>query len=219
MDIDAMTETVRILRDRQEIYDCIMRYARGVDRLDRELLLSVYHPDAVDDHGMFVGGPEQFADWALGMHASMHVSQQHCILNHTCDLDGDVAHTETYYMFIGMNREGPPFAASGGRYVDRFERRDGRWAIAARVCVRDWAPLDRTPDMGDPESLTAVAASLSDTARAVLAAATVSRRDREDVSYARPLQIAEDRLPGRDRAGRNDTSSSGDDVQERSARR
>ena len=27
---------------------------------------------------------------------------------------------------------------SGGRYVDRLERRDGRWAIVDRVCVVEW---------------------------------------------------------------------------------
>jgi hypothetical protein len=32
-----------------------MRYSRGIDRLDRDMLLSAYHPDAIDDHGMFVG--------------------------------------------------------------------------------------------------------------------------------------------------------------------
>ena len=26
----------------------------------------------------------------------------------------------------------------GLRYVDRFERRDGRWLIAKRVCAFDW---------------------------------------------------------------------------------
>jgi hypothetical protein len=40
-----------------------VRCCRGVDRMDRELLLSAYHSDAVDDHGMFVGGPEAFADY------------------------------------------------------------------------------------------------------------------------------------------------------------
>ena len=86
MNFEELSRTVRALQDRQDIYDCIMRYSRGVDRLDRDLLLSVYHPDAVDDHGMFVGGPEQFADWALAMHQSTHLSQQHCIFNHSCDL-------------------------------------------------------------------------------------------------------------------------------------
>ena len=197
MDLEELATAVRALQDRQEIHNCIIRYSRGVDRLDRELLLSVYHPDAIDDHGMFVGGPEEFADWALAMHASTHLSQQHCILNHSCDLDGDVAHTETYYMFLAMNRVGPPFVVSGGRYLDRFERRDGRWAIAARICVRDWAPVAQTPDMADPSTLTAIAATLSDEVRTFMLGSGLPRRDRTDHSYDRPLQVPAQRFPGR----------------------
>ena len=32
------------LLDRQDILDCVHRYCRAVDRFDREMLLSVYHP-------------------------------------------------------------------------------------------------------------------------------------------------------------------------------
>jgi hypothetical protein len=31
----------------------------------------------------------------------------------------------------------------GGRYVDRMEHRDGRWAIADRVCIREWDAKER----------------------------------------------------------------------------
>jgi hypothetical protein len=55
-----------------------------------------------------------------------------------------------------MNRHGTPLSMGGGRYLDRFEKRDGRWAIAARVCVRDWAPLAAPPDVLDQAALTAV---------------------------------------------------------------
>jgi ketosteroid isomerase-like protein len=195
MDLEELSAAVRELQDRQAIHDCILRYSRGVDRLDRELLLSVYHPDAVDDHGMFVGGPEEFADWALDMHRSTHLSQQHCIFNHSCDLDGDVAHTETYYMFVGMNRTGAPFVVSGGRYVDRFERRAGRWAIAARVCIRDWAPVDQTPDMSDPSTLTAIRSTLSPDVVAFMSGSGLPRRDRTDPSYDRPLRISRNPWP------------------------
>ena len=62
MDAEAAA-LAREMKDRQEIYDCIMRYCRGIDRLDREVLLSAYHPDAIDDHGStYVGGVEGFAD-------------------------------------------------------------------------------------------------------------------------------------------------------------
>jgi hypothetical protein len=186
--MDDLERMVRELKDRQDILDCLMRYSRGVDRLDRELLRSAYHPDAVDDHGMFAGGRDAFVDWVIDMHSSTHLAQQHCLFNHTCELDGDVAHAETYYMFVGMNRTGPPLAMSGGRYVDRFERRDGMWAIADRMCIRDWAPLPTQPDPADPSTMTAIRDVLPPAVREFMASGPLSTRDRSDPSYARPLR-------------------------------
>jgi len=136
---------LRELKDRQEIYDCIMRYCRGIDRLDRDMLLSAYHPGALDDHGDYVGPVEGFADHVFKLHYGMQLYTQHHITNHRCEIDGDTAHTESYYLFRCLNREKPFYNFSSGRYIDRFERRSGKWAIAARVClveVRDeiWGP-------------------------------------------------------------------------------
>ena len=69
--------TVRQLADRQAIHDVVVRYCRAVDRMDRELLLTCYHPDAIDHHGIFVGSPEAFADWAFALHASLQSAHQH----------------------------------------------------------------------------------------------------------------------------------------------
>jgi hypothetical protein len=69
--MDDLERTVGELKDRQDILDCLMRYSRGVDRLDRELLRSAYHPDAVDDHGMFAGGRDAFVDWVVDMQPSV----------------------------------------------------------------------------------------------------------------------------------------------------
>lgn len=176
------------LQDRQAIDDCLMTYSRAIDRHDRELLLSVYHEDAIDDHGMFVGSPEEFADWALGMHDSVHLSHQHCIFNRTVDLDGDVAHVESYYMFVGLNQAGKPLAMSGGRYIDRFEKRADRWAIAARVCVRDWAPLEQVPE-GELDQSKLTVAPLDDRTRELMRAGFQVTQSREDPSYLRPLRI------------------------------
>jgi hypothetical protein len=188
MSPDELERAVVELQDRQAIQDVLMTYSRGIDRLDRELLMSVYHDDAIDDHGVFVGSPEEFADWAIAMHTATHLSHQHCVLNYTCDLDGDVAHTETYYMFVGINRRGPAFAMSGGRYLDRLEKRDGRWAIAARVCVRDWAPLTEAPAELDQSALTVVK-GLDERVRRLLRTGTQPARDRSDASYDRPLTV------------------------------
>lgn len=194
MSSPEIEQAVTELLDRQAILDCLMRYSRGVDRLDRGLILSAYHPDAIDDHGMFVGNREEFAAWVIGMHGDTHISHQHCLFNHSCELRGTVAHTETYYMFAGMNRTGPPLVVSGGRYIDRFEKREGNWAIADRLCIRDWAPVTETPDSEDPSTLTAIRSALPPAILEFMRTGPLSRRDRQDPSYQRPLAVDQDRV-------------------------
>jgi hypothetical protein len=190
--VDQVT-LVQQLWDRQQIRECLDRYPRAIDRLDREMLLSVYHEDAIDDHGTFFGGPEEFADYVIPMHRSRHLSHQHCLFNHTCDLNGDVAHTETYFMFVCMNREGPITSMNGGRYLDRLEKRDGVWKIAYRLCVRDWGMIDERPDPDDLTAFNARRASLPPALRDFMNAGPPPRRDESDPTYARPLIP----LPGR----------------------
>lgn len=175
---DIDTKALRELLDRQAILDCIHRYTRGVDRFDRELILSAYHPDAVDDHGLFVGVAADFVDWAFSFHAEHHVCHHHIVTNHTCDLAGDTAHTETYWLFAANNKQGPPVSLSGGRYIDRFEKRDGRWAIAARVCLIEWGGALNEIKSEWPPKL-----------KQTIANAPVGARDRSDISYQRPLRI------------------------------
>jgi hypothetical protein len=128
------------LLDRQDIFDCLVRFSRGMDRFDRELFLSAFHSDAVIAAGPFVGGPVELYDWASSLHEQGQVATHHNLLNHSCDIDGDVAHTETYYLFIGRNRDDTNWIA-GGRYIDRLERRDGTWKIALRTNAIEWSGL------------------------------------------------------------------------------
>lgn len=173
---EDMAMALRHLQDREAIRDVLVRYCRAVDRLDRELLLTCYHPDAIDDHGIFLGSPEEFADWALHLHDEYQTATHHVITNHSCEVDGDTAHTETYYMFAGMNRQGNPLTVCGGRYIDRFERRNGKWAIADRMSLLEWQGVPGeiffSREKVDPEDHS-----------------HESRRDRSDPSYHRPLKI------------------------------
>ncbi|MDO7836315.1 nuclear transport factor 2 family protein [Sphingobium sp. HBC34] len=164
---------IKQAKDRQEIQDCLLRYTRGVDRHDKALMQSAYHPDAWDEHGVADGDPEAFCSWAIGWHGEFQHRHQHVINNHTVELDGDTAHSETYYLFFGENREGPPTLAFG-RYIDRFEKRDGKWAIAHRVCVNEYAGAFNAVDV--PAEY-----------RAQMKATGPDTRDRNDVSYVRPL--------------------------------
>ena len=43
------------LLDKQEIEEVVLRYCRGIDRRDFDLVRSCYHPDARDRHGSFDG--------------------------------------------------------------------------------------------------------------------------------------------------------------------
>jgi hypothetical protein len=164
---------VEQLLDRQDILDCLVRFSRGIDRFDRELFLSAFHPDAVIDAGEFVGGPESLFDWASDLHERGQSSTHHNLLNHSCEIDGDVAHAETYYLFTGRNRDETNWVA-GGRYLDRLERRGGTWKIALRCNAVEWSgTIPATPLPF--ESVPGVHLN------------GVPSRSREDPSYRRPL--------------------------------
>jgi len=170
-----MEKRLRELIDRQEIIDAMHRYTRGLDRADRELALSAYHPDAIDDHGPVVLQAAEFVDWALAMHAEQHLSHTHQISNIVIEIDGDTAHCESYFSVFCENKVKPSMVTSG-RYVDRFERRSGNWAIAARValaeCIYQVADFEFAP--GFVESVRSNGPA---------------ERSVHDVSYQRPLQV------------------------------
>jgi 3-phenylpropionate/cinnamic acid dioxygenase small subunit len=154
------------LLSKQEIIDCLHRHARGIDRLDKELFLSAYHRDAREWHGSFVGSPEELAVWLWSRH-DQRVAAQHYVMNHTFDFAGDVAHVETYFISPSRRQDHDEVTVVGGRYIDRFERREREWRIALRILVREWgASLPEEP-----------------TERA----SNIGLRSASDVSYRRPL--------------------------------
>jgi hypothetical protein len=166
-------ERLEILLHRQEILDCLTRFSRGMDRFDRELFLSAFHADATIAAGDFVGGPADLYAWASAMHEQGQIATNHNLLNHTCDIAGDTAHTETYYLFVGRNRDNTNWIA-GGRYLDRLEHREGGWRIALRTNMIEWSGL--VPTMPIP---------YADVPDIHLNGAP--SRSRDDPSYQRPL--------------------------------
>ena len=139
--------TVEELLAKQEITDLVGLYMRGLDRLDKPLLRSVFHDDATTDYGFFQGGPDAFVDMAYNA-LQDHLANHHMIGQVNIDVEDEVAFGEVYFQafhrIVTDGEERDLFIS--GRYVDRYEKRDGSWKIAFRSEVNDWARNDPATD-------------------------------------------------------------------------
>jgi hypothetical protein len=160
--MDAEAIRLRGCCDRQEIEQKIRLYCRAIDRMDEELLRSLYHADGVDLHGSFEGNAHEFARFILGEIARLTSYGFHSVTQSIIDVDGDIAAAESIYIayhripggwdpistWFGETYARAAQAAGtldrehesscGGRYLDRFERRDGAWKIARRRITNEW---------------------------------------------------------------------------------
>lgn len=185
MDAERLARMEQLL-DRQDILDCLTRMSRGSDRFDQALFLSAFHEDAIIAAGPFVGSPVELFDWSSEIQEQAHTATFHILLNHSCDLDGHTAHTETYYLYVACNRDETNLFA-GGRYIDRFERRGEQWKLLVRNNAIEWSSV--LPAMANP--LAAVPDILAN---------GVAARGKDDISYRRPLFNLRERFvpPGTD---------------------
>src|SRR5271163_4330590 len=86
---------VEALADKQAIYEVVLHYCRGIDRLDMDMVRSCYHPGGVDHHTGFEGERDDYVAW-VGTGLRRLKSTQHTVANHLVELDGDRARSETY---------------------------------------------------------------------------------------------------------------------------
>jgi hypothetical protein len=68
----------------------------------------------------------------------------HMVSNILIDLRGDEADVESFHLAMVIRTDGGQRTESliGGRYLDRFTRVGGRWAIAHRDVVFDWSRVE-----------------------------------------------------------------------------
>lgn len=139
-----ITDLDRLLAERA-ITGVLLTYARAVDRQDWDLLRTVFHPDAIDDHGPYVGGVDGLVDFLRREMAQVD-SATHLIGNVLVDhLDADTAQVEATATAVHRHtgRDGGLVDLTFSvRYLDRVERREGRWAVASRVVVIDRSRID-----------------------------------------------------------------------------
>ena len=149
MSKDALRELV----DKQAIRDVLSRYCRGLDRMDKAMARAVWHSGGTALYeGIFEGTGHGFIDWVWEAHAGMerHSHQITNVLIESNPGDADKATSEAYVTVVlwtlpdadGRQQE----LVGRGRYLDRWERIDGRWGIEHRIHVLDMSsssPLGR----------------------------------------------------------------------------
>jgi hypothetical protein len=136
-----MDARVSALLDKQDIEEVVLRYCRGIDRRDFDLVRDCYHPDATDHHGSFSGGVEEYIAWVDKLTARYRWTM-HFVGNVVIELaDDSTAACETYGVSLHRSDDPRPYMnlATGFRYLDRFERRDGHWKIAERNAIGEWS--------------------------------------------------------------------------------
>jgi hypothetical protein len=135
----AMEAALRELADKQEIEQVLVRHGRGIDRSDLALMAGCYHDGATVEYGVFEGPAQAFCEMVTGQPLDRPLTT-HRTSNIWVRVRGDQAVAESYGLgYRDENDEdGRMQRLMGGRYLDRLERRGGRWGIVQRTFLLDW---------------------------------------------------------------------------------
>lgn len=136
---------------KQAITEVIYRYSRGLDRMDKAMAYSVFHDDctAVYHDDIYNGTGHGFVDWVWQAHEGM-THHSHQMNNILIELDGSddpqSATSETYATVTLLSQpdeNGKQTVMTAlTRYLDKWSKRNGNWAIADRVHVLDIQTAD-----------------------------------------------------------------------------
>ncbi|MFG3133212.1 nuclear transport factor 2 family protein [Streptomyces tendae] len=136
--------TLEELSARAQIHDVLLRYCRGLDRVDMDLVRGAFHDDAYVQfpESLHIGPVEGFVEFLTG-EMPRFVRTMHLLGNSLIEFDGpEVAHVETYLQADHQGSDEHHWKGEQvklwARYLDRFEQRDGVWLIARRRLLVDW---------------------------------------------------------------------------------
>ena len=138
--LERLERQLETLCAKDAIRDCLYRINRGMDRVERGLMLSGFHSDAQ----ICWAAPDyvalnEFIEIAMRVQAGTS-RVQHLIGNILIDLDGDRANVESYEIgrHLTPMPDGEKDLIIAARYIDRFSNRDGVWRIERRLKLVDW---------------------------------------------------------------------------------
>ncbi len=165
----AKIKSVEDLLAEQAVRKAVTCYSRGADRCDIDILKSAFHHDAEVKYGSYDGPYEVFCNNVVTGHTAMNYTT-HTVVNEYFDINAASGKGvgEIYVLaFLSLSQAGDVMEVDdykdtksdggheylvAGRYVDKYECRDGDWRISLRQYIIDWS---RTSDYTghDPNNL------------------------------------------------------------------
>jgi hypothetical protein len=142
--LHELERRVQDLQDREAIRDRIMRYGRGIDRNDGQLVADTFWPDALVDHGHSKFSGDTIGDYFGTVSTATTHRQVHYMMNIVIDVNGDLAISETQAWYLAeTSRNDVDYTINRSvRYIDRWERRNGEWRVFHRTVPETWNKLE-----------------------------------------------------------------------------
>lgn len=163
-------QALRDLVAKDQMRDVLLRYCRSVDRMDWDTVRTCFHPDAIDEHGLYNGPIDGLIEYFKKWSGEQYMTAMHLVGNVMIEIHDNQAVTESYCvatMRMSMEKAARPEfrrllkekravrlldeteaeaidVTMGLRMIDRFEQRglDKPWLIAHRVIVHEWNRLE-----------------------------------------------------------------------------
>ena len=122
----------------QSINDCLTRYCRALDWMDKDLLRSCFTDDSFIDYGFYAGDAKGFIPAVMEVEQDGH--SWHLISNVAIEIKGDKAEVESYGLTSGgeiVDGCIQDVNAYCGRYHDEFKKTPRGWKISRRLYILD----------------------------------------------------------------------------------
>ena len=133
------------LSQRAEIVDALLSYTRGIDRLDKESVISAFHPGAIlNNYGPEPMPIEDFVEYALPSLEQRYSATQHRVSNIRIEINEDQALVESYVLayHVELGESFKRLHTFNGRYIDTFSLSQGHWKISERFLRNDWSKVE-----------------------------------------------------------------------------
>ena len=153
-ELKAIRHELDRMNSREAIRQGLARYGRGQEWLDVTLMNEVFWEDAAIDFGFFKGVWRDYRPVLMEIEAASESTFHMCACEQIAFDGDDAAEVEVYGLAGGGGGTGFT-QIYGGRYLHRFERRDGVWKSARCTYVLDWT-IRQAEDKTVRDSLTGI---------------------------------------------------------------